>query len=676
MKSIRRKILLCMSSTVMIALVVLGLSSVYLNYSSSNHLLEQTMTEAANIASERVSQELNAYRNIALDAGSMEKLADPLVSAESKKAIIDQRVKTHDLKRGNIIGADGISIFDGKDYSDRQYVQESMKGQAYISEPLISKVTGELSIMISAPIWENGVPDTTVVGVVYFVPTETFLNDIVSKIHISDNSEAYAINAKGVTIADTTLDTITTENVGEQAQSDSSLKELAQIHEKMCQGESGFGEYTIDDSKRFSAYAPIEGTDGWSIAITAPHSDFMDSTYLAVAITAAILVISVVIASIIAFRLASGIGNPVRLCAERLKGLAAGDLQSEIPKISRKDEIGVLADATTSIVTTMEGIIKDIDFGLGEMADGNFQVTSNAQELYVGDFQSIADSMYKIIDRLTNTLMQINQSAEQVASGSDQVSASAQTLSQGTTEQAASVEELAATISDVSANIRQNAQNAIEANEKTARVSEEVSQSNLRMQEMLSAMNNISESSNEIQKIIKTIEDIAFQTNILALNAAVEAARAGEAGKGFAVVADEVRNLSMKSAEASRNTTTLIETALQAIAGGTKIANETAEALLQVVDGVEEISGSMKQISSASDAQANAAQQVTLGIDQISGVVQANSATAEESAAASDELSGQSQLLKKLVDRFRLPDITADTAVNVPQPMEDEREIR
>lgn len=654
MKSIRGKILLCMSLTVLIALAVLGGTSVYLNYNSSNELLEQTMKETANVAAERVSQELSVYKNIAWETGCTARLANPDLSVESKKKIIDEKVSSHALRRGNIIGSDGISIFDGKDYSDREYYQQAMNGTAYVSEPLISKITNELSIMVAAPLWENGTPDTNVIGVVYFVPTESFLNDIVSQIHISDNSAAYAINALGTTIADNTLETVTTQNIEEEAKTDDSLKELAVIHEKMRSGENGFGAYSINGVQKFSAYAPIKETDGWSIGVTAPQSDFMNSTYVSIIITVVLLVLAVIITYIIAYWLANRIGRPIKSCATRLQGLSEGDLVSDVPQVKSKDEVGILAGATTSIVNNIREIIKDIDWGLGQMADGNFKIESQREDLYVGDFKSLAVSMYKLLEGLTSTLLQIDTSAEQVASGAEQVSAGAQALSQGATEQAASVEELAATIGAISEKVRASAESAEETNSQTEQLSEEIAQSNHRMKEMLSAMMDISNSSSEIGKIVKTIEDIAFQTNILALNAAVEAARAGTAGKGFAVVADEVRNLAMKSAEASQNTTTLIENTMQAISHGTKIANETADSLQSVVGGVATVANTMNVISNASEEEAESIRQVTDGIDQISSVVQTNSATAEESAAASEELSSQSQLLKELVGRFQL----------------------
>lgn len=343
------------------------------------------------------------------------------------------------------------------------------------------------------------------------------------------------------------------------------------------------------------------------------------------------------------------LGGVVRV----MKGLLEGRLDANVDYES-KDEIGMVADSLRNTMFALKALIHDISYLLGEMAQGDFTVQAEHSEFYRGEFSAILTAITEINTRFNDALYQIGQSANQVAVGSEQVSNTAQALSQGATQQASSVEELAAAINEISVKVQNNASYAMEVSGKVKHVGDELLSSNDQMTHMVGAMADISSSSNEIGKIIKTIEDIAFQTNILALNAAVEAARAGAAGKGFAVVADEVRNLASKSAEASNNTAALIESSIHSVEKGKQIVDKTAKSLLSVVEGTREVIDTIDKITSASNEQAGSLSQITTGIDQISAVVQTNSATAEESAAASEELSGQAQLMQNLVSRFRL----------------------
>ncbi len=395
----------------------------------------------------------------------------------------------------------------------------------------------------------------------------------------------------------------------------------------------------------------VYNTKGSDTATEESRFLYRTATILMAAVIIAVILVGVFF-SIVVVRL---IKTPISEIESAAIRVAEGDLDVEISYTS-KDELGVLADQVRRLIHKLQVIIDDENKFLAKMAAGDFTVDSVCEEEYTGGFQPLLVSFRGIGEKLNETMLQINQSSAQVASGSEQVSSGAQALSQGTAEQASSVEELAATINEISSKVKQNADNAQQANAKAGSISTEMNVSNEKMQQMIQAMEDISHCSNEISKIIKTIEDIAFQTNILALNAAVEAARAGTAGKGFAVVADEVRSLASKSAESSKNTSVLIENSLKAVENGTRIAGETAQSLYQAVNGVNEMTAIIGQISEASSAQAHSISQVTLGIDQISSVVQTNSATAQESAAASEELSSQSQMMKNLVNKFKLKD--------------------
>ncbi len=654
MKSIRTKITLCFILTLLVSLLGAGISGIIPSYNSILSTVDYMMRETAGLAAERVEQELSAYKNVAMDTGCIPQLSDPEVAPDEKQSIIQERCSMHNFQRGNIIGIDGISIFDGKDYSDREYVQQAMQGNVYVSEPLVSKITGELSIMVAAPLYAEGVYGSEIAGVVYFVPHETFLNDIVSSIQIGDNSRAYMINRSGDTIADVTLDTVTVQNIEAEAKSDSSLSDLAAIHESMRRGEIGFGSYENAGEEMFIAYAPVKDTDGWSIAVTAPRMNYLADTLRGISINTTVMIISILVSIIVALLLANSISKPMKACAKRMKLLVEGDLETPMPKVKGRDETAMLVRSTGELVNGLSAIINDISYLLTQLANQNLDIHTQHEEVYTGSFKSILLSMRHMKVQLNQIMWQVNSSADQVSSASDQLSSSAQTLSQGTVEQAGSVQQLAAQINEISQQAKNTAAGALEVRSQTHLAGKEVSQCNIQMQKLMDAMDKIQTCSNEIEKILKTIEDIAFQTNILSLNAAVEAARAGSAGKGFSVVAEEVRTLSGKSAAAAPNTSTLIERSSEAVREGMGIARETADILMGVVDSIQSVVGSIDNIATVSNDQSEAVWQVSEGINQISVVVQSNSSTAQEGASASEQLSTEAAGLKRLVNQFTL----------------------
>ncbi len=627
-------------------------------YTSTTRIVMSKSEELLQSNSETVVRSVESWMNEVLAALNTEKDAMEFFQAGRNLELeyIKHTAGKYDaFPSGIYIGTvDGAlvhsSFVPGPEYSffEKSWYQDGLKspnfvfGDVYLDENTQGYVVGASSLIKD----RNGNPRGVAAADIYL----DAISSIVKEVKLEQTGSMFLVEKNTDMIIGHKDDALLGTVLSEQK------APIYPFVSKLIQGEKK-GLQTFQDAGGDDMYLYLSDIPDstWAAVAYVPRSEIMASVRSLVTNLVTIFVISVLALFFMILILIRGIViKPVREFSFVASQIADGKLDQSI-KFSSRDEFGELAqnfNKTVSRLRDYVNYIDEISKVLDQVAAGDlmFELTYD----YAGEFEKIKNSLEYISTSLNQTLGQIGEAADQVAAGSEQVSSGAQALSQGATEQASAVEELAATINEISNQVSDNAGSAREANEKMEVLGQEIGQSNSQMQQMIAAMREISDSSGQIEAIIKTIEDISFQTNLLALNAAVEAARAGAAGKGFAVVADEVRNLASKSAEAAKNTTSLIQSSIDAVKRGTKLADETAQSLEAVVSEARSVVQVVEKISEASKQQADSIVQVTQGVDQIASVVQTNSATAEESAAASEELSGQAHVMKELVGQFRL----------------------
>ena len=393
--------------------------------------------------------------------------------------------------------------------------------------------------------------------------------------------------------------------------------------------------------------------------ICVQKGDQTESILAVIEIIVVIIIIAVIILSIMIGRrfgnqIADGISKPLTAISERLKTFAEGDLDSEFPEHDAKDEVAEMIETARQMADKLNMIISDSGKLLNEMADGNFAIATEHEEIYTGKFNDLLVGLRNMNRKINESLRQVEETAEQVSLGSGNMAEAAQSLAEGATEQAGAVEELQATIADITANVEHTAENLQKSHADARKYADDADHSREQMHAMVEAMQRISESSMKIENIISELEDIASQTNLLSLNASIEAARAGEAGKGFAVVADQIRKLAEQSAASAVSTRELIEGSIHDVEEGNKAVALVSETLDEVIKGINDIADTSKSLSENSQSQATAMEQAEQGVNQISEVVQSNSAMAQETSATSEELSAQAETLDNLVRQFKL----------------------
>ncbi|MEA4896607.1 MAG: methyl-accepting chemotaxis protein [Christensenellaceae bacterium] len=622
-RSIRTQMLLWISALGIVICIVFFFVAMQFSQSAVSTLAADSLSSISRQGADLILQRVSSHYD-KLSAVAMNDLFISNYMSESRLFAQLTKVKQSEGYQDLLFVKPSGEAYSSKgkieyDLKSPEYVR-GMKGERYVSSPIATGEGDEMIMNYVVPVMVADEPRGVLIG----VRDAYEISDIIADITFGQSGYAYVIDAEGTVIGHPNRELVTIkDNTVADAQNNPALLQLASIERRMAAGEQGVDRYSYNGVEKFAGFAPIADT-GWSMALTAPRDEVyaqVDRMQWVLLIATAVLALANAGAG---FLIARSVSIPLKKGAVIAQEYASGDFSNPVPEafLSQRNEIGQLAVAFDALFHGMNELLSNIKTASGE-----------------------------------------------VLSGSNQISDSGQLLAQGTTEQASTLEQLSASVEEIAAQTRMSTTNAGEANSLAAKARGMAERGNEKMNDLLSAMETIDRSSSDIEKIIKVIDDIAFQTNILALNAAVEAARAGEHGKGFAVVAEEVRNLAAKSASAAKETADLIKSSADSVDSGSRMARETADMLSQIVAEIARVATLVSGISNAASEQSTGIDQINMGLTQVSQVVQSNSATAQQSAAASQQLTAQADVLNRQVGRFKLMQgARADASPEVMKP--------
>ncbi len=647
-------------SSIIVVLVIQGIFG-FIGISSAMNKSEEsalyTAQKSAETASAYISAKLQEVMNVAYEIGCNKQFTPLGVTDGEKKTFIDQKCERYGYVSIDLTDDGGKSIFDETDYSGDPAYTAAMSGKTTITAPSADE-TGTVTMSFYAPMWYHGIADSTTCGAVRIVVDASYMFSMLESISVTDNSICYIIDKSGYTIADSTVAVITEEiNIEELSYVNTKWSDLAEVHTKMRAGEIGCDRaYNVDLGEEcFVAYAPLSGTDGWSVAVSAPVDDFLGACNGILSIEIIASVVGLAIALALALYNGIKIGKAVKTCTKRIDALASGDTASPVVVVKNADETAELARSVYHLVETVKALSNDTIKMMEQMENGDFNIAEDDDARdYEGSFKELYDRTYGLSHKLSDKLSSIDDSASVVRGGAERVSNGAQAFNDGSIAQRSNINELSGSVNNMASMINGTADKCSNMKDMANSVNVDLVDVNEQMNRLMASMNRITDASEEIEEIVKTIEDISFQTNILALNAAVEAAKAGHAGRGFAVVADEVRNLAERSSDAAKTTTKLVKDTVLAVREGGRIAGLTAKSITEVSEAASTVVVNMDRIVNASEEQVCTIKQISACVERINSIINSNSIASEDSVVYGRELSEQARILKKLISSFKL----------------------
>lgn len=632
------KISIVFSLTIIILVYIIGTEACLYSYSSTISLVEKNSRSSAKTTARDIEALLQNYKNIAKASGSDMTLIGNIPN-EVRMKKVEQLAKQYGFTSGNLLDKKGVSIKDGTDFSDRDYVKAALNGKTNISDVTLSKYTNTYGISIAAPLISSG----RIIGVVYYRADVDFMNDIVKHISVGQGSYAYILDENNNVIA----------HKNEKYIMNDKYKEMIPKDIKNCiSSQNGSMTCAYGGDKYICGYSKIDKTANWRVVIASPESAYNSDILRFVKKLVISDIIALIAAIIVALIIARVISRPIVRVKNLLSALAQGDSSVQLNDTKNKDELGILQNSAVSLNRMLSDMLTQSGDVLSKMAA--YDLTSEDMREYPGKFNELAASINSIKAILSNMILNIQNSSVNVDGGSKQLAEAASMLSEGTMAQASSLQKLVTDVENVAQNINANSDKTIFVNESLGNLDSEIKDGNQKMQELSNVVRTVEEMSEDIKKIVNTIDGIAFQTNILALNASVEAARAGESGRGFAVVAQEIGTLATKSSDASKKTAELIEKCIKGIESAKEYADITSDSLAKIVSDSNNIANAFDEMSKANEIQAKNANDIRNEIENISQVVQSNTATAQQTAASTEVLSEQAAALKDMTGRFKV----------------------